>query len=186
LIEDRLIDTRPHRYELRFHLAPGTQDRVIVRRGASGATVVAPGVALVVAGPATIAVEDGWIAPQYGLKFPAPVVIATQENVAQAEFLTLVAPLDAVQPSPTLHVRSDDNGLCVVEVTGVGADGRRCDRLVWSIEGREEELPGFGCRAAAAWMRDSGAAPRRPHPARPVDIFADASLGPVTREEALR
>ena len=53
---------RAHRYDLRFHLAPGRT----ARPASTASTVLAPGLALVIAGADTLRLERGWIAPRYG------------------------------------------------------------------------------------------------------------------------
>jgi hypothetical protein len=59
--------------------------------------------------------EDGWHAPEYGRKLPAPVVSIVVENVRHADFITLVVPLDAGTQAPRLTVRSAADPV-VVEV----------------------------------------------------------------------
>jgi heparinase II/III-like protein len=99
LIEDRLRAAERHRYDLRFHLAADAWQATEVVRD----VVRAPGVALVFSAPAMPVLEDGWVAPEYGRKVPAPVVSVAVDAV-NATFLTLVAPLGAVEPAPELRV----------------------------------------------------------------------------------
>ena len=66
VIEDRLRGERPHRYDLRFHLAPEAHAARV-----DGGTVLAPGLALVSAAP-TAALEPGWVAPSYGRRSRRP------------------------------------------------------------------------------------------------------------------
>jgi hypothetical protein len=113
LVEDRLHGERPHRYELRFHLAPEAYRRT--RITADGA-VVAPGLALVVVGAAELSLEPGWIAPSYGQRVDAPVVVAIR-RAPEAAFLTLVAPLGPGAPVPRLERDATDPR--VVHVDGV-------------------------------------------------------------------
>ncbi len=83
-IEDELIGERPHRYDLRWHLPPGPA-RVV------GDTVITPGAELVIRGARSIALEDGWISPAYGVREAAPVVSAMATG-AYARFVTLLKP----------------------------------------------------------------------------------------------
>jgi hypothetical protein len=99
LIEDRLRGERPHRYDLRFHLAPAAEARI------EGQAVLAPGLALVVDG-APVALEGGWVAPEYGRLQPAPVVTAAVESVRETTFLTLLAP----GRLPSFAVRREGGG----------------------------------------------------------------------------
>jgi hypothetical protein len=89
VIEDELRGDRPHRYDLRFHLAPDAWGRTTVE----GAVVRAPGVALVFSAPAAPTLEAGWVSTVYGEKRAAPVVSVAVEGVAEARFVTLVVPL---------------------------------------------------------------------------------------------
>ena len=56
-----------------------------------GDTVLAPGVALRIAGAGAIALEPGWVAPRYGEHVPAPVVSAVAGG-RDAAFVTEVIP----------------------------------------------------------------------------------------------
>ena len=89
VIEDELRGDRPHRYDLRFHLAPEAWGRTAVE----GSVVQAPGVALVFCAPAAPTLEAGWVSTVYGEKREAPVVSVAVEGVAEARFVTLVLPL---------------------------------------------------------------------------------------------
>ncbi len=79
VIEDRLAGRAPHRYDLRFHLAPDAEGRVAVERRDGSSVVRAPGVALVVVGDAAPVVEPGWTSPDYGIRHAAPVVSIVAE-----------------------------------------------------------------------------------------------------------
>jgi hypothetical protein len=115
LVEDRLRAATPHRYDLRFHLAPDAWNETEIARAGGTSVVRAPGLALVFSGPVVPVLEDGWYAPEYGRKLRAPVVSLAVDGVRNAEFLTLVAPLGAAQPAPTLSIRPAA-GHVVVEV----------------------------------------------------------------------
>ena len=84
VIEDTLTGEREHRYDLRFHLAPG-------EAWLSGSAVLAPGLALVIDGADEIAIEPGWVSPRYGVKEEAPVVSAVAHG-RDAAFRTEVIP----------------------------------------------------------------------------------------------
>jgi uncharacterized heparinase superfamily protein len=86
VIEDRLRAATPHRYDLRFHLAPDAQDGARVE----GATVLAPGLEMRIEGAERIALEPGWVAPRYGEYVPAPVVSAVALGGRDAAFVTQV------------------------------------------------------------------------------------------------
>jgi hypothetical protein len=83
IVEDRLEGTRPHRYDLRFHLAAEAE--------LDGSTVVAPGLTLTILGAEEITLERGWISERYGSRREAPVVSAVAHGT-EASFLTLMVP----------------------------------------------------------------------------------------------
>ena len=61
-------------------------------RASRATTVLAPGLALHIAGAQRIALEPGWVAPRYGEHVPAPVVSAVAEGARTAAFVTEVVP----------------------------------------------------------------------------------------------
>jgi hypothetical protein len=134
LVVDRLEAGRPHRYDLRWQLAPEADGKVSV----TGRTVWAPGVALVFASPLAPALEDGWVAPSYGSKLPAPAVVGTVEGAAEAVLTTLVSPLADGEEAPQLRITTSGEA-AVAEVSA----GERVDLVGWSRTRR----------AAAAWVR---------------------------------
>jgi uncharacterized heparinase superfamily protein len=83
LVDDRLEGEREHRFDLRYHLAPGAA-RI------AGTTVLAPGAWLSVLGADELSLEPGWIAPRYGEYLDAPVLSAVARG-RNARFLTLLA-----------------------------------------------------------------------------------------------
>jgi len=155
-IEDRLTAGQPHRYDLRFHLAPEAWDRVAVERREGGFAVRAPGVALIVAGDVEPLLEPGWIAPRYAVKRRAPVVSIAADGAADATFTTLVVPLADGAEAPALRVRSD-GGTTTLDVTGDGI----ADTLCWSDERSPLDLGPLQCRAAAGFIRRDAEGPAR-------------------------
>lgn len=99
LVEDLLTAPTRHRYDLRWHLAPG-RARVVAGRGEAPG-VVADGLALAISGSRSLALEDGWISPRYGHREPAPVVSAVACG-GDARFVTLLAPREPGAPAPAL------------------------------------------------------------------------------------
>ena len=148
VIEDRLAAGAPHRYDLRFHLAPEAEGNVAIERADGAYVVRAPGVALVFSGDAEPAVEPGWYAPLYGVKHPAPVLSVVADGRADATFTTLVVPLPDGAVVPGLSVSAGE------EMTTVEVAGRRfVDTLSWSDAGAPLDLGPLRCRAAAGWIR---------------------------------
>ncbi len=134
LFEDRLTALRPHRYELRWHLSPDAHERVELDRDRR--VVRAPGLALVFSPHAELALEDGWYAPSYGIRHPAPVVRAAVDGTSHATFITLAVPDPAGAEPPDLRVLPSDGRSVTVEVLGV-APAPDVDRISWSATGPE-------------------------------------------------
>jgi hypothetical protein len=147
VVEDRLAAERPHRYDLRFHLAAEAWGRVDVQRREGSYVVRAPGLALIVAGGRAPSIEPGWVAPGYGVKQRAPVVsiVAAASTTA---FTTLVVPLADGAPAPEMRVRSE-NGATVVEVAGDDVH----DTVTWPDGDHPLEVGPMRCRACAGWAR---------------------------------
>src|SRR4029078_3731011 len=145
VIEDRLAGRTPHRYDLRFHLAPDAQGRVAVERPGGSAGVRAPGLALasvrgsgvrgrvcalVIVGDAAPVVEPGWISPDYGIRHAAPVVSIVADGAADATFTTLVLPLPDGAAVAGVAPRSRE------EPTALAVTGERfADTICWSRDG---------------------------------------------------
>lgn len=158
LVVDELRGDRPHKYDLRFHLAPEAWGRARVTSDGENSVVSAPGLALVFESTHLPRVEPGWVAPQYGVKLPAPVVSVLAEGMADARFFTLVVPTRPGAAAPTFLVRPAQpcsTDATVAEIRGVGADAAATDRLAWGATARPFELGPFRGRASAAWLRTS-------------------------------
>ena len=136
VFEDRLTAQRAHRYAQRWHLAPCAQGRVEVSPSEHGASVRAPGLALVFAPGVRVELEDGWYAPKYGVKHPAPVVSAVVEGGADATLLTVVAPIPPGAAAPRLRTARWDGPRVAVEVERLGAR----DTVAWALNGSEATL----------------------------------------------
>ncbi|HEY7076621.1 MAG TPA: alginate lyase family protein [Solirubrobacteraceae bacterium] len=149
IVEDRLTAPSPHRYDVRWHLAPDAQG---LTRVLEGGVVLAPGVAIAIAGAEEIVLEDGWVSPRYGVKVPAPVVSASLGGVRDAVLVTLLAPCPGGAP-PALTCVECTPWATVVRVGGVAPDGAR-DTLSLTDAGAVWE------RATPAGERVDGAAVR--------------------------
>ena len=179
IIEDRLTAATPHRYDLRFHLAPDPSERTTVIRGDHPAAA-APGVALVFDAGPQLELEDGWVSPQYGIKEKAPVVVATHRDRATARFVTLVAPLADRAPLPTMRVRtSNDATLTLVQIEGVSLGVH--DLVAWTSRADPLPLESIGVTASAGVMRTMADGRRI---AWYADAIDDASIGPVGSDPA--
>jgi hypothetical protein len=167
VIEDRLEAPTPHRYDLRFHLAAEASGQVAIERRGDVQVVRAPGLALVIHGPGTVAIEDGWVAPSYGVKRPAPVVSVVAEGERDATFTTVVLPLAEGAEVPAVAVARDGDVTTVELETGGVSDTVR-----WSHEGTPLELGPLRCGATAGFIR------RGPDDAMQV-VAAGVGGGPV-------
>ena len=136
IFEDRLTAQRPHRYAQRWHLAPFAQGRVDVSPSKHGGVVRAPGLALVFAPNVQVGLEEGWYAPKYGVKQPAPVVSAVAEGAADATLLTVVAPTPPGTLAPRLRTARGNGARVAVEVERSGAR----DTVAWALDGSEATL----------------------------------------------
>ncbi len=103
LVLDRLesFDRRPHTYALHHHLAPGTA----ISLTEDGYTATLPNgsgvdVQLETRSPASLEIVEGretpdlqgWVTPIYGLREPAPVVIATLEGGGTQWYRSVIVP----------------------------------------------------------------------------------------------
>jgi hypothetical protein len=152
LIEDRLVASHLHRYQLRFHLTHDAAGRTAIRYSVASFTVIAPRVALVTAAGPRPTIEDGWVSYHYGTKHAAPVVVYAAEHVADTTFLTLVAPLAVADRHVPILAVSHSAHTCVAHVHH--STGR--DQVAWTIDGRDDALPGANVPATVSWRRWSG------------------------------
>jgi hypothetical protein len=121
IISDSLAGEQPHRFDLRFHLAPEAWERVHI----VGNTVCAPDLTLVFSQGSSLQIEPGWFAPLYGVKQEAPVVSAVIEGKSSAEFVTVIMPSEPSRCAPELKVlrtpENESRGV-VLEIHGSGGD----------------------------------------------------------------
>lgn len=158
LIVDQLWGSRPHRFDLRFHLAPEAWNQTFIEGYEFDSVVRAPGLTLIFESSPRPRIEPGWVAPEYGVKTRAPVISVTREGAASACFFTLVVPGGSDAPAPVLltHLEQTDAAQTIVaEIAGVGFKGTATDRLIWNSAARPLELGMFKGRASAAWLRTS-------------------------------
>jgi hypothetical protein len=155
IISDSLTGERPHRFDLRFHLAPEAWQHVQI----VGNNVRAPEFTLVFSHGSRLQIEPGWFAPLYGVKQNAPVVSAVVEGTNSAEFVTVVVPSQESGRVPELKIVHSPNagspGLAV-QISGVGRDGTSIDFVAWSPEITDQNIHSFQCRASAVWSRAAG------------------------------
>jgi hypothetical protein len=155
IICDSLAGKQPHRFDLRFHLAPEAWERVRI----VGNTVCAPDLTLVFSQGSSLQIEPGWLAPLYGVKQEAPVVSAVIEGKSSAEFVTVIMPSEPSRRAPELNVLripGNDSQNFVLEIHGTGRDCACTDYIAWSPSITDHDVSSFQCRASAVWLRSSG------------------------------
>lgn len=155
VICDSLAGERPHRFDLRFHLAPEASERAKI----VGNTVCAPDLTLVFSHGSSLQIEPGWFAPLYGVKQKAPVVSAVIEGKNSAEFVTVVMPSEPSRRAPELKIleapANEAPGIAL-EIRGAGRDSAFTDYIACSPSITDHDVSSFQCRASAVWLRSSG------------------------------
>src|SRR5579859_1881245 len=154
IICDSLAGERPHRFDLRFHLAPEAWERTQIL----GNKLRTPELALVFGGASRLQIEPGWFAPLYGVKQNAPVVSAVIEGTNSAEFVTVVMPSDSARQVPELKILHSPTAASpgiTVEIRGTGADRSSTDFVTWSPSIADHAVASFQCRASVVWSRSS-------------------------------
>jgi hypothetical protein len=157
IVDDELESAHPHRYDLRWHLAPEAWDRTYLTPTDGGTLVRGPGVALFIAGDAEVRLERGWVSPRYGVKHAAPVINARARG-KKARFVTLVFPLRHSRSAPLVRVRSSEVpewGPLIVEVEGAGREEGTRDIVAWAGRQARLRLGALECRATGACLRES-------------------------------
>jgi heparinase II/III-like protein len=148
VIADRVRGEREHRCDARWHLAPGAQARTRVEAGGDATTILAPGLALAIAGGPRVTLQPGWVAPLYGIREPAPVVSAVADG-ADVALCALFFPLDDGRAAPTLRVRHS-GPWTVFEVRD--GDGL-VDEIALAASPAPIELGPLRAHAQALWLR---------------------------------
>lgn len=101
LIVDRVTTAGCYRYQLRFHLTPDCKPaqghgRFVVHH--PNGPELAVGTWLVDekggASALSIAVESGWVSPEYGRRIQAPVLVVNAEGEGNRSFVTVLAPVE--------------------------------------------------------------------------------------------
>jgi hypothetical protein len=175
IVHDTLAASQPHRYVLRFHLAPGAAGRA-ARTSVDAGAVRAPGLGLLVAPPWPVAIEYGWVSGSYGMKEPAPVVVATADGVECADFFSLLVPLSDAAPMPAFDVArhaADGEDFLIAEVSLATPSGMRRDRVMWTLSGRAAALPNVGTAGAAAILDADANQRTRIVIPELIDVYAD-------------
>ena len=89
VIVDDLRSPETHSFDLRWHLPHGDPDTLAVDRDGATVVVSALGGTIQLWPAEDTRVEEGWVAPRYGVKEPAPVISSRTEGRV-ARFVTIV------------------------------------------------------------------------------------------------
>ncbi|HKP74393.1 MAG TPA: alginate lyase family protein, partial [Longimicrobiaceae bacterium] len=139
VIADTLCGSEPHRFDLRFHLAPEAWGRTAIEASERGVRVTAPGLGLVFPPGSGAHLEEGWVSPAYGVRVPAPVVRTGAGPRACARFVSVVFPLAGQAAPPWLKTTgaraATPPGWCEAEIRVDGPSGTRIDRISWQEGG---------------------------------------------------
>jgi Heparinase II/III-like protein/Heparinase II/III N-terminus len=138
LIVDSLRGEVPHKYDLRFHLAPDALNHCTHVAGPHNTGIRTPNMVLLFA-VANLGhpyndfkpeLSQGWVAPRYGIKEAAPVVSVVSNGQANVDFYTLIAPRELSAPLPQFQVLTEGH----VRIDGVGINFNEADELSWQSD----------------------------------------------------
>ncbi len=155
VVVDDLEDEQPHDYVQRMQLDSAAWQRTRVHNRHDDVAVRAPGLALVYPATERPQLQQGWLAPQYGVRRPAPAVTVRRSGAAVARFVTVLYPFpdpEAHRPAPRLRCTAGGRSRAVL-VTGVGAGGTQVDHLCWSADPTSMRLGAWQLTARVGWLR---------------------------------
>ncbi len=156
LVADHLTAATGHDYTHRLHLTAPASGRTTVVRRDHDVVVRAPDVDLIYPSDAAPRIESGWVAPAYGVKERAPVIVLVRRNATDAAFLVALWPRrDALRP-PRLVVGHHSAELVSARVEGVGDDGTSVDHLAWAAQPCRLKLGALSVTARVGWVRVDG------------------------------
>lgn len=91
VVHDHMEGNIDHSYEARWHLPAEADGRVDIVHASHQTTVRTPGGSLVFPASLAIDIESGWVSSSYGIKEPAPVVVARAHG-KEADLVTVLSP----------------------------------------------------------------------------------------------
>ena len=152
LILDEMESARPHRYDLRFHLHQSAWGHTYAERAGDAWAVRAPGLALMVLGEQEPTIEDGLVAPEYGIPLDAPVASVVRDGASSVSFATLLLPQPDVRPLPVVRFERDGDRWELLVTCGDVSD-----HVVWRAVSGELGLGPFPPQGRARWLRSDAA-----------------------------
>lgn len=101
IVTDVLKTAGSHSYDLYFHLSNRAQDRTSYVSTETCHVVTSPNLLLVQPklSETQMAVEQGYVSPEYGVKYPAPVIKFSKQQTGTASFYTVLYPFKDSAPS---------------------------------------------------------------------------------------
>jgi hypothetical protein len=138
LIVDDLLGGSTHRVDVGFQLAPLPVDADgspwVRAHGGAGAGLLLRAFSAV---PLRTDVIEGWVAPDYGRRQPAPYVRFSAEAPLPLRIVTLLWPVPhSDAPAPEVEALSDDEGLSGVWFDALQEGVRFDDDSVWPVSAR--------------------------------------------------
>jgi hypothetical protein len=154
LVEDSVTDTLSHTYDLRFHLSPSATGNTVVSKRGDCCVVQSPGLTLLSMGGDALRLEDGWFAPKYGVKEPAPV-ISIEKKDSNAKFVTLLFPtFSGNKVVRFVHNKEEScGGRSSVEIQWKNSCASFNDSVIWSDFVTELQIGPNRAKGVAAWSR---------------------------------
>ncbi len=123
VVHDHVRGDSDHIYEARWHLPAEAEGRVAIECAGHQTVVRSPAGTLLFPASLAVDIEPGWVSSIYGIKDPAPVVVARAHGT-EADIVTVLSP-GAV--AMTIDDQSAD-GLLRCQVTR----GSTTDRIEWA------------------------------------------------------
>jgi hypothetical protein len=117
IVTDRLLAKDNHNYDLYFHLTSRAQEKVNIVSNEVCHVIHSPNLLVAQAYSANteIAIEQGYVSPEYGIKYDAPIIKFSKQQVGTTVFNTVLYPFKDEPP--------------VIRVThlAIYQDGRLCE-----------------------------------------------------------
>ncbi len=154
IVCDHLQADTTHRYDLRWHFSPEAGATARVRPDAP-ARVEAASIRLSFAPEGRLRLEEGWVAPAYGVKVPAPVSAFTVHGTCTT-LVTVIDPSPAPDTARTARIIASGHApeaLTIVEIAATSGNGACVDTVAWSSRVQAVHLGGFDGSARAVWTR---------------------------------
>jgi hypothetical protein len=146
IVDDRVECTRSCSISVRLHCAVGLE--ASVNEGGGSVSVLRDGGPLasvaILANSGTLTVEESYVSPRYGLKFPAPVIHFSARSDGKARVVTVITP--ANRGLNSLGWLAEDPG------AGISFSREDSSDAVW-LDEEKLEARGIESDARVLWLR---------------------------------